>query len=327
MAESTRSPLPPQGGGIEREALDQAAAAAEVVEAPQGAVWPARWSFEGPIPEQAYLQLIGDRRFASAARALACNMLTAIEGDRALDAICKDAGRYLAAMWALHLHLSGGLTLPRLKAASEASGFLSGGRSRDMLHYLQHLDYIAPTQPAAGGAALYAPTPMLMTAWQRHLKAALEAASLVETAAHAVLARFDEPQVFAAFAHAHAESLFLAARTADQQAAYNRVFLHRHAGNQVVWTLLAAGEDRDFPSREPLSVSFSATARRFGVSRTHVKRMFDDAAREGVLRTDRDGGFVFTDQARNYVQFLYAAQVVHLLAAAARTFQRQSARG
>ena len=255
---------------------------------PLDAAWLARWSFDGAIPAEAYLHLIGDPNFPAAARALARNMLTAIQGDHALDAICKDAGRYLAAMWALHLHLSGGLTLPRLKAASEASGFLSSGRSRDMLRYLQHLRFIAP-------------------------------------AAHAVLARFDEPAVFEAFAHAHAESLFLASAGADQQHAYSRVFLHRHAGNQVAWTLLAAG-DGEFPSSEPLAISYSATARRFGVSRTHVKRMLDDAAREGLLGPGGDGGgVVFTGEARGYVQFLYSAQLVHLLAAAARTFKAQSA--
>ena len=292
---------------------------------PLDAAWLARWSFDGAIPAEAYLHLIGDPNFPAAARALARNMLTAIQGDHALDAICKDAGRYLAAMWALHLHLSGGLTLPRLKAASEASGFLSSGRSRDMLRYLQHLRFIAPAPALAGGAALYAPTPTLMQAWRKHLKAALEAACLAEPAAHAVLARFDEPAVFEAFAHAHAESLFLASAGADQQHAYSRVFLHRHAGNQVAWTLLAAG-DGEFPSSEPLAISYSATARRFGVSRTHVKRMLDDAAREGLLGPGGDGGgVVFTGEARGYVQFLYSAQLVHLLAAAARTFKAQSA--
>ena len=46
--------------------------------------------------------------FPQAVRALASNMLALAERDHTLDGVFKDAGRYIAAMCAFHLHASGG---------------------------------------------------------------------------------------------------------------------------------------------------------------------------------------------------------------------------
>jgi hypothetical protein len=282
-----------------------------------------RWRFADGIPEDSYPAVMAHSRFPEAGRALATNMLAAAGADRALDGIFKDAGRYVAAMTAVWLHLSGGLTLPRLKEAGAATGFLSAGRARDLLLFLQHLDFIAQVKPPLGGApALYEPTPTLMAAWRGHLTAALEAACLVEPAGRLVLARLGEAEVLAAFARAHAETLAEAAsRSINQGSAYQRVFMHRHAGNQIVWTLLTSGDGEPFPPEGPLQVSASAAARRFAVSRIHIKRMLDDAVREGLLGPGPAGAVVLQAGAREEIRWLYAAQLVHLLVAAARALE------
>ena len=279
-----------------------------------------RWGDGGQAPIGAYAALAADARFAAAARVLARNMLAATAGDEALDGIFKDAGRYMAAMLGIYLHVSGGLTLPRLKAVCVSSGFLSPGRARDLLQLQQHLGFVAMLTAAGGGKpARYAPTDTLIAAWRGHLQAALEAACVVEPAARRVLTGLDRPEVFETFARLHVEGLLEGARALNQASAYVRVIMHRHAGNQILWTLLTDGaaDADEFPPGGELPISISGAARRFGVSRIHIERMLDEAERENLLRWDRKGWVVLTEDARSEIRLSYSGQIVQLLVAAA----------
>lgn len=281
------------------------------------------WNTGEPIAEERYLQLLSDPRFPQAARALAVNMLAVAAANEALDGIFKDAGRYLASMWAIYLHLSGGLTLPRLKQVCAESGFLSSGRARDLLRLLLHLEFIEKLGPAGGRRpARYAPTATFMAAWRSHLEAALRAARVLEPAVDRVLDALDSQEVLETLARIQSESLLAAAKTSDQSWAFTRVFLHRHAGNQIAWTLMTAGEEGAFPSEASAPINIAEMSRRFGVSRIHIRRLFDDAGREGLLRW-RDGAVVLEPAARTQIQFIYAAQLVQLLAAAAGTIRER----
>src|SRR4051812_48711222 len=89
-----------------------------------------------------------DPRFAAAARMLAANLLAASEEDERLGAVFKDGGRYLTALCAAFLDLSGGLTQAALKQICGASGYVSPGRARALIEFLVHLGYLE----AEGGA-------------------------------------------------------------------------------------------------------------------------------------------------------------------------------
>ena len=274
------------------------------------------WGGADANSRQALDAVMSDPNFAFAARALASNMLAVAANDKALDGIFKDAGRYVAALWALHLHVSGGLTLPRLKQICAASGFLSPGRARAMLLYLRYLGYVE-LLPACGKPARYMPTARFLNAWRKHLCAALDAARIIEPGIDAVLGRMDEPNVFELFARMHAEGLLGTLGAMHHEDAYIRVFMNRHAGNQIVWMLFASAEA--FPPRAPVAISIAETARRFGVSRIHVRRLLDEAKRENLLDFDSRGAVVFTEGACGYIRYLYAGQMAQLLVAAART--------
>ena len=282
------------------------------------------WNTGAPITEERYLQLLADPRFPLAARTLARNMLAVAAGNEALDGIFKDAGRYLAAMLAIYLHLSGGLTLPRLKQVCAESGFLSPGRARDLLRLLLHLEFIEKLAPSGVRTpARYAPTAAFMGAWRSHLRAALEAARTLEPAVDLVLDGLEAPEVLETMARLHSQSLLAAAPATDQTWAFIRVFLHRHAGNQIAWTLLTAGEGEAFPPQSAGAINIAELSRRFGVSRIHVRRLFDDAEREGLLRFGEDGAVVLEPEAQAQIQFIYAGQLVQLLAAAAGTIRER----
>src|SRR5262249_18532650 len=106
---------------------------------------------------------------------------------------------------------------------------------------------------------------------------------------------------------------------------YVRIFLHRKAGNQVIWALLADGEG-EFPTREPVRVSVSDLARRFHVSRVHIKRMLEEAEREGLVDW-RQPTVRLEEPCREYIRWIYAGQLLQLLVAAARAMKQLSEQG
>jgi len=259
-------------------------------------------------------------RFAEASRTLATGMLALSARDRALDSLFKDAGRYVAAMCAFHLYADGELTLPRLKAVCAGSGLLSPGRARSLLQFLEHLGYVSPVARGRGGAAtVYAATAAFTAGWEAQLRVALEAARIIEPALAPLLDGLHDPQVLKAFARAHTEGLMTSRRDGDVAVPFIAAFLHHHAGAQVVWVLIDTAQDAAFPPRRAGPIALASLARRFGVSRIHVKRVFDDAARAGLSNLGADGLVTLAPDARQQLAVLYGVQLAELLSAAART--------
>lgn len=277
------------------------------------------WIAGARIPDGLRARMIAHPAYAAAARALAANMMAAGDADKALDGIFKDAGRYLAAMLAIYLHVSGGLTLPRLKEFCTATGFLSPGRARALLIYMRYLGYIVPfAGRARGEPARYRPTESFIASWRTHVRAALSAAQLIDANVGLLLSRLDEDAVLESFARIQGEGLLASAKSADQGMAVLRVFVHRHAGTQVIWSMLLADDDT-FPPAKPLALSVSALARRFDVSRIHLRRMLDNAKREELLTLNDDGTVTLLPPLRAMLDALYATQLIRLLGATAQT--------
>jgi hypothetical protein len=281
-----------------------------------------QWSSGQRISEETHARLLADPRLPTATRMLAVKMLDAAKRDPALDGTFKDTGRYVAATLVVYLHGLDELTLPKLKAYCAESGLLSPGRARALLSYLRYLNFIA-VLPAdmRRGAARYVPTEALLKAWRDHLRAALEAACILEPAAMLVAAGLDDPAVFNSFVRLHTEELMaMAPFDPKLDTAFLRIIMHRFAGTQIIWAMLAAGGDV-FPPDQPIALSVAATAQRFRVSRIHVQRMLDDAQREGLIGRTADGGVILEEKARAFMRFLYPIQLIRLLSAAAKTLE------
>lgn len=264
-------------------------------------------------------RMAGHPRFAASVHALMHNMMAAGAGDKALDGIFKDAGRYAVTFIALHLHFTGGLTLPRLKALSAVSGLSSPGRARAVLLYLRYLGFVTRAAKSPGASDLFVPTARCHKAWAGHMKAALEAAAVIDPAALAVCRAFERPDIYASFSQSHIELMlgsFAYPEKFDHP--FVKVFMHRHAGNQILWSLMLADESDSFPPRRTRAVPAASLAERFGVSRTHVRRMIESAERQALLSQDGDV-LTFTESCRAFMTHLYATQLVWLLVAAGRT--------
>jgi hypothetical protein len=213
--------------------------------------------------------------------------------------------------------MQGGLTLPRLKAFCAQSGFISPSRARALLLYLRFLGYVEPVpRGAEHGPQRYAPTPSFRAAWVVQSRAALDAAAEIEPAAGRVAQALERAEVFEAFARAHTELLIGSAPDADQDDAFIRTLMHRNAGSHLIW-LLCLAEGPTFPSRTPLVIPAAAAARRFGVSRIHIRRVLDGALEAGVLARADGGGIAFAETAHGRVRLVMAQQLVAILSAAA----------
>jgi hypothetical protein len=283
-----------------------------------------RWSLPNAIPDEAIALMLAHPALPRAMRTLATEMLGALENDKAVDGLFKDAGRYVAAMSAIYLHTTGGLTLPKLKAMCLASSLLSPGRARALLSFMRYLKYLTPSSLEQGSSpALYVPTESLLTAWRDHLRMALDAAAILEPAVALVRDRLDDPDVLNRFTMAQVEGLIHSARTNDVTPTFTRIIFQRHAGTRIVLSILSAEEDA-FPPRQPIRLSIAAAARRFRVSRIHIRRLIDEAQRADLLIYAEDGTIQFGDAGHAAVRFVYPVQFIRLLNAAAKTIQARS---
>jgi hypothetical protein len=276
------------------------------------------WNEQVATAEDRYARVRASPRYSDAARAFARSMLAQAEADRALDALLKDAGRNVAAKCLAYLHVTGGLTLPRLKALCASTGLVSPGRARLLLMYLQHLGYATPSPRCEAKAARrYDPTARFLETWRRHMRATLESAAVIEPAVSRVLASLDAPGVFESYVRYISEAYLEGLKDIDIEDPFFRTFMHRYAGTQIVHGLVVAARD-GFPPHDPIAFHPTETAKRFSVSRLHVRRMMDAAQRGGLLRL-ADGSLVLTTAGRAAVDHVYATQLIVFLVAAART--------
>jgi len=276
------------------------------------------WAEEGGPAVENYSRMSSHTRFDRAAHALAANMLEAGAENEALDGIFKDAGRYVCAMWAMYAHVTGGLTLPRLKEICATSGLLSPGRARALLLYLRYLGYVESAGRNGNKLAHYVPTEDFLRAWRKHFRAALGAARVIEPAVDLILQQLDEPATLETLARLQGEEFLAATRGSPAtDAPYFRVFLNRYAGIQIIMCFGAEGSE-PFPTREPIAFSTAAIAKRFRVSRIHIKRMMDQAEREGFVSRKGDGAIVLEESLRAAIRESYAMQLTRLLSQSAR---------
>lgn len=287
------------------------------------------WDCAIPIPADEYARLAAHPRLQAGLRALNDASLPALAADRTLLGIFKDGGRYVSAMWAIYLHVCGGLSLQSLKTLCAQSGLLSPGRARAMLLYMRYLGYVEPA-PEGRGPARYLPTPRFRTAWTVHMRTVLEAICAIEPQARAIVERLDDPDVFATIVRTQGESLFLVARNHNLDTPLFRVFTNRHAGGLILRELLAGSPDHvsndAYPPRLAVLPTAADLARRYQVSRIQVRRILTAAEKEGLIHPRVDNLWQLDDDFRAQITLNHAMQLRHLMLSAARAAQVLSAR-
>ncbi len=259
--------------------------------------------------------------FADAVRALISAMRDIKRQHPKFSRMTRDSGHYVGAMLAVYLHCNGGLTMANLKAFCAWSGYLSPGRARAVLLYLQYLGFVEPIATLRQGtSAQWKVKPYLLEVWHLQMRLALEATAPIDPAVHQIADRFAEPGVAEAFTVAHCQSLLAQTHLEGRIVSIRKHFLQRLGGTQVLHHIIFEARE-SFPPTAPFTLPVTELARDHGVTRMHIRRMVRDARDAGVL-VETPEGLTFSDASRSGLSVLFAAQLACLLHAASVAQER-----
>jgi DNA-binding MarR family transcriptional regulator len=254
------------------------------------------WLFEpgGPLSAAAVAELSADPRFPQTIRTLAGGMLGLYRGNRFLNVLINDRGRMIIGYLALYLHEGGtpdgrgsGFGIGQLKTLCAAAGIASPGRTGAMVAMMRMAGYIASAQsPDDRRRHILVPTEKLRSAHRDRWRLVAEAVRVVNPDAAAAF-MLGDPEFEAAYVRGTAGCFLDGLRVVDIVPDL-QLFLDRNAGLMILFSVLLAGEPDDtVPPARPVTISISAIAGRFGVSRVHVRTLLRDA--EAARLIERSG--------------------------------------
>lgn len=236
-----------------------------------------KWNLTGSerVPED-FLQheVLGHPAFAQAQNTAMAGALAFCDSHTEFQATISDMGSFFLCVLALYLDASGGIVHRRLRELTGGSGILSAGRASAILWRLRHGNFIEPA-PQADGASRFVPTVMMRRAFQDRMRADYDALLLMEPGLVRMLERIDSPLVFNAFIQQMGEDFLASVSRPDPHLGDFLTVAARSYGCIIMYAVALAPE---VPQVAPL-------ARRFGVSRSHVLRIFRHMESLGYLET------------------------------------------
>jgi hypothetical protein len=242
-----------------------------------------RFGPEGPSRE-ALAAVRAHPRFPEAASVATASVTRLYRGNRLLNLMTSDHGRIMVSLLAVYLHLNGGLTVSRMAALCAEQGLSSPGRAKAMLMLMRAFGYLAsaPTDKDLRARHLM-PTEALMSLQRERTKCLLDGCAMVMPEYASAFSVQSDPGFTPAYLN-HLCELYLSGFRNHMCVPDIQLFTERSAGLVILWDMLGSVDpDGSFPPARILSAPISALSRRFTVSRTHVRRMLQDAVSEGFL--------------------------------------------
>lgn len=276
----------------------------------------------GPLSETARADLRARHGFAAAVRKSSRRQLDLHQGNRLLNLIVNDRGRFIVGLLALDLHFdrdSGGtgLTPGRLRQRCAQTGTCSPTRASALLALMRLGDFVRPA-PAAQDRRrrVLVPTERLVGAHRERWRCQFEASAPLLPEAALALAALDEPYFVPGMVRRLSHYYDAGFRVLDLVPAL-RLFGERSGGMFVVLALIAAADEDAIVRGAPVSVSISELARRIGASRTHVIKLINDAAAEGLLQRSGAHGITLKPRLSDAVYDFFAIGFLFLAHCAA----------
>lgn len=246
----------------------------------------------GPISKCKRAEFKSAAGFPDVVRRTAAALVEQHRGNRLVNAIISDRGRFFAALLVLDLHFrrdnSGvGLTPGRLKDACTEHNICSATRAGALLALMKLGGFVEPA-PRRHDRRLreLVPTEKLFAQQRARWRCYLEGAEPLLPDAPRALAALTSPAFVEGVIRLMSAYLRAGFRFVDHAPGI-RLFTERNGGMFVLFSLLADEEDED----GPIPVSISQLARGISTSRVHVVKLLKDAEVEGLL-TRRDDGSV-----------------------------------
>jgi hypothetical protein len=251
--------------------------------------------FEGRVPSVEALRAIeAHPHLPAALRAMASGGVAIYRGNRIVNILINDRARFLIGVFAIHLHHvsrpgdpRSGATLGRIRTLCVEQKVCSGGRAEAMLVLMRMFGYLA-SAPSEADRRLHrvVPTDGLISWHRARLALTLEAITglMPEAAqAHAALHSRDfVERLVSHFARVHLPGFYYVDHVPEM-----RLFFERNAGVPILFSIMLTCEATDsFPPRGPVAASLKNLARQFGVSRSHVRRLLQQAVDSGLMERD-----------------------------------------
>jgi hypothetical protein len=230
--------------------------------------------------------MLAQPRFEEAARLFFAQSHSRRDRFPAFSRVLKDTRRALYGFMVLYLHARDGITLARIRKVCEELNLASPGRAAAILVHMRMIGFVQPdpNQPNKREKR-YLPTAELEGAIHTIAREDLHALSLVEPDAARAAQRLADPEFFRRFVLRAGEGLFTLRHTLIG----TTFFAERDAGLSILYDVILSAEPGDvFPPKGTLRMSLKDLARRHGVSRAHVFRMFRDAEKLGLLSRNPD---------------------------------------
>jgi hypothetical protein len=268
-------------------------------------------SAHGPLALGARARLLAQPGFVAALRKTAQGTLALHQGNRLLNLIINDRGRYMVGLMAVDLHFNRdaagvGLTPGRLRRRCAETGTCSPARASAMLTLMRLGDFVGsgPSVQDRRRRELV-PTERLINAHRKRWRCQFEASAPLLTEAALALAAVEEPHFVPAMAQLQCAYYDAGLRVLDLAPAL-RIFGERAGGMFVVLALIGAADDDALVSGAPVAVSSSELARRIGSSRTHVIKLLNDAAADGLVDRSSGNGIVLLPRLSEAVHEFFA---------------------
>jgi hypothetical protein len=238
--------------------------------------------------------------FPEACRQAAVSVITLYRGNRLFNALVNDRGRSSIIFLALYLHNEwraddprSGLTMSRLKSICADQNIGSPGRIETFVMLMRMFGLLKNMpSPADQRVRRLAPTERLTAMLYERWRGLLAAMTPVMPDAETINAGLSD-EVFARGLVRKLGEAFLAGVRPLEDRRARELFGDRNAGLMIALSLMTAGGPAEFPPHGPVTVSISALARQFSVSRVHVRKMLRDAADDGyITRASSDGALI-----------------------------------
>lgn len=210
-------------------------------------------------------------------------------GNRLLNRIMNDRGRFVFGLFCLYLHATPdengvGLTLTRVVDLCENTGVCSRGRAKAILTLMRWGGYVDAV-PASHNRRQrpLVPTDRLVREQVGRWRATIGGLALMDPLASRILDHLNDKAVFSALMHNLGERYRAGFRAVDF-APHLHVLIERNAGAMLAFALINAGAaDDTYPPSRPLVTPVAVLAREFDVSRAHVLKVLREAEQAGLI--------------------------------------------
>ena len=227
--------------------------------------------------EQAAASLRARPGFAAAVRHSTLASLAFYDRAPEQSRACADISALSLGMLAIHLDANGGLHHRGLRALTGRGGMLSAGRATALLWRMRRLGFIAPdAEFARGKERSYKPLRAMIDAFRARDRIELEALAHIDDRALHVLARYDDdPSLFVRLNSLAIEEVVGAIARGERMELQPLGGVHYLAMGFLITIAIAAQafDDGRATAEGPVTLSLSGLARRFEVSRAHVRRV------------------------------------------------------